>query len=123
MNKSMKQQTKHRVWAWICLSINIAVASAVYACYTGEKKALIVGMIFALLGIAQGVGLAWRDRDKESGAVAAAVDYVGVLILSLLCAYEVIEKTTLKVFWWFLPVFLLEIVGVYLISRKKRTTR
>lgn len=123
MKKPLKRQTKHRLWAWICLSVNIAVASMVYACYTGPQKVLLFGLLLALVSVAQGVSLAWRDQGKKPSGVAVVIDYLGVLVLSLFGVYEVIEKTMLTVFWWFLPVFLLEIVGVYLIARKKRTTR
>lgn len=123
MKKSMNPQTKHRLWAWTCLSINIAVASTVYACYTGTQKVLLIGLLLALASVAQGVSLAWRDRDKKSSGVAVVIDYLGVLVLSVLGVYELMEKTALVVCRWFIPVFLLEAVGVCLIARKKRTTR
>ncbi len=119
MKKPLKQQTKYQVWAWIALSINIAVASVTYACYTSEMNVLIIGILFALVSVAQGIGLAWRDLDKKSNGVATVIDYICTLALSLFCVYEVAEKTTLAVIWWFLPAFFLEVVGVYLIARKK----
>lgn len=115
MKTPLKKHTRHQLWAWISLTINILIASIVYASHN-EMKKLFLGIALALLNLLQGLMIVWRDKDKGSTVV---LDYFCVLALSLLLMYKVCDEVSLLAFWYMAPVMLLEGVVVFFIARKR----
>lgn len=116
MKKPLKKHTRHQLWAWISLTINILIASIAYA-GQAETKMLFLGIALALLSLLQGLMIVWRDKDK--GSTTVVLDYLCVLALSLLLMYKVCDEVSLLVFWSMTPALLLEGVVVFFIARKR----
>ena len=116
MKKPLKKHTRHQLWAWISLTINILIASIAYASQA-ETKMLFLGIALALLNLLQGLMIVWRDKNK--GSTAVVLDYFCVLALSLLLMYKVCDEVSLLAFWYMAPVMLLEGAVVFFIARKR----
>ena len=109
MKKPLKKHTQHQLWAWVSLTINISIATIAYA-GQAEMKILLFGIALAFLSLLQGLMIVWRDRDKGSTVV---LDYICVLVLSLLLMYKVCDEGALLAFWCMAPALLLEGVVVF----------
>ena len=119
MKKPLKKQMKHKLWAWTSLTINILIASIVYAGQNDSMKILLLGIALAVLSLMQGLTLVWRDKDKGSGTAVVVLDYICVLVLSLLLMYKLCDEVSLLTFWCMAPALLLEGIVVFFVARKR----
>ena len=119
MKSQVKNRARLKFWAWISQSINLTIASVIFALFIGNVTCAIIGIVLAFLNISTAhtkKKMAILNDDLSSFSII--VDYLFCFGTSIVLAVFTYIKTSWISLVVMIPVLFIEIIITYVLRRR-----